>query len=97
MAVQLKLPFFAIGDQVSVTSIPEAYLAQKGERLFYADERIWAFKHNPYIDFRQPGACDTELLTVPDSRMRAHVESYFNHYNSIVFGSQTEFLLHSRA
>jgi hypothetical protein len=93
MALQLTLPFFEIGDQVSVTAIPEAYYAQKGERLFYADERFWVFKHNPYIDCRHPRQGDTEVLVVPDARLKVQAERYVRRYNTEVLGSQTEFML----
>ncbi|PVX70837.1 hypothetical protein [Paraburkholderia unamae] len=94
MAVQLRIPFFSIGDQVSVTAIPEAYYAQKGERLFYSDERMWVFKHNPYIDFRSAAQGDTEVMVIPDARDEKHARRYEKQYNSDTFGSQTEYILH---
>ncbi|SKC86913.1 hypothetical protein SAMN05446935_5442 [Burkholderia sp. YR290] len=94
MATQLILPFLAMGDQVSVTAIPEAYFSQRGECLFYSDERIWVFKHNPFIQFRPAKMDDTEFIVYPDAREPSKIESYAGRYNSILFGSQTEFVLH---
>lgn len=31
MATQLQIPYFAIGDQVSVTAVPQAWHAQRGD------------------------------------------------------------------
>ncbi|QGZ57715.1 glycosyltransferase family protein [Paraburkholderia acidiphila] len=94
MATQLQIPYFAIGDQVSVTAVPQAWHAQRGERMFYSDQRVWVFKHNPHIDFRPPGPGDTEVLVLPDARLKSDADSYVKRYNSEIFGSQTEFILH---
>lgn len=93
MSTQLDVPFLAIGDQVSITAIPEAYFSQTGERLFYADERVWVFKHNPYIDFKKVDVGDTAITIYPDARDLSNIEGYIHRYKSFVFGSQTEFLL----
>lgn len=66
---------------------------QTGERLFYSDERIWVFRHNPHIDFRKPTNGDEELLIVPDVRLRSQADRYVSQYKSPIIGSQTEFML----
>jgi hypothetical protein len=95
MAIQLILPFQAIGDQVSVTAVPEAYYSQTGDRLFYSDQRIWVFQHNPFIAFRPPQDGDIEFTLVPDTRVDSCRDSYIQRYNTHVFGSQTEYLMSS--
>jgi hypothetical protein len=93
VATQLNLVYYAMGDQVCVTSIPEAWFTQKGERLFYSDPRYWVFRHNPYIDFREPEPDDVVCRIVPDKRLDAQLEAYLKRQNSHVSGSQTEFIL----
>jgi hypothetical protein len=95
VATQLRLGYLALGDQVSVTSIPEAYLAQTGERLFYFDSRIWVFRHNPYIDFREPNPDDVMCRPLPDTYFKSQIEVYRDRQNASVFGSQTEYMLNA--
>jgi hypothetical protein len=93
MAIQLVLPYQALGDQVSVTAVPEAFFAQTGKKLFFSDKRIWVFKHNPFISLRAARRGDTEFKLYPDACIAPLVDRYTQRYGTHVFGSQTEYLI----
>lgn len=91
---KLKFYFTGIGDQLSTTPIPEILFKRTGRRSVIDDERIWAFKHNPYVDFMSE-AESRGLPTIhlaPDSRMQEQREKYYNTTNLLTSNGQADFM-----
>lgn len=95
----LRFHFFHIGDQVSVTGIPENIYRLTGNRSIVTDKRMWVFAHNPYVDF----ADESEVFDVPkvdlipDCRNQRQAESYFHQKKTTLSAGQNEFMLSTLA
>lgn len=83
-----------IGDQVSITSMPENIFAATGTKCVITDSRIWPFKYNPYVMFMDESKCKNfeEILLVPDCRVREQIKKYFDLHKSNVQNSQADYM-----
>lgn len=91
---RLKFNFTEIGDQVCTTAIPENIFNVTGEKCVIDDDRIWAFKHNPYVEFMSPeDTKDMEFINLwPDARIQAQAQKYLDVMRCPITGSQTEYM-----
>ena len=92
---RLKFNFTEIGDQVCTTAIPENIFNTTGKKCVIDDDRIWAFKYNPYVEFMSPeNTKDMEFINVlPDARVQAQAKHYIEQMKCPVAGSQTEYMM----
>lgn len=92
---KLKFNFFEIGDQVGTTAIPENIFNVTGEKCVIDDDRIWAFKYNPYVEFMSPNDTkDMEFINLwPDARVQAQAQKYADTMRCPIAGSQTEYMM----
>lgn len=90
----LKFNFFHIGDQISTTAIPENVFNVTGKRSVISDDRIWAFKHNPYVEFMDAEQASQypEISLIPDCRIPEMVKSYQKMMLAPISNSQTEYM-----
>jgi hypothetical protein len=91
---KLKFNFHHIGDQISTTSIPENVFNVTGKKCVITDKRIWAFEHNPYVHFlEEEDAIDLpEISLIPDCRVQEQVKHFHEKMQTIVAGSQAEYM-----
>lgn len=91
----LKFHFFHIGDQVSVTAIPENIYRLTGKRSVVSDPRVWVFKHNPYVDFAHESdiAHLPKLDLIPDCRIPQQAEQYVSLKNTFSSAGQADFIM----
>ena len=92
---KLNFIFTAIGDQIATTALPENLFKLTGEKTAISDARIWAFKHNPYVNFvSEDQARDLPSIDlIPDCRVPAQAQNYFNRRNNTVTNGQTDYML----
>lgn len=78
-----------------MTAIPENIFNATKKKCVVTEERIWAFKHNPYVEHMSADECTNliELVLVPDARDNNQVKAYYDYYKSLTNGSQTEYVL----
>ena len=90
----LRFHFFHIGDQIATTSIPENYFHETHDKLVIANDRIWAFKHNPYVVVITPEEAQAypPIDAVPDCRVKEQVQNYIKITNSLAACSQAEYM-----
>lgn len=83
-----------IGDQVSITSMPENIFAVTGRKCVITDDKIWPFKYNPYVVFMDESECTDfdEVVLVPDCRNKTQVQKYVEVHQSNVQNSQTDYM-----
>ena len=93
-AVKLRFLFTQIGDQVCATGLPEIIYQKTGKKSVITDERIWAFKHNPYVIFMSEEESQglPEKLIAPDSRDGNQQKSYIEQRNTFQMYSQSEYM-----
>lgn len=92
---KFKFHFTAIGDQIATTALPENIFKLTGQRIAITDARIWAFKHNPYVDFMtddQAKDLDTIDL-IPDCRVPQQRQNYFDRRENTTTNGQTDYML----
>ena len=91
---RLRFHFHRIGDQVAATPFPENWFHARGEKLIIADERIWAFRHNPYVVFasEEEAARHPAIDVIPDCRVEEHMKNYARLTNALAAASQAEFM-----
>ena len=88
---KLQFYFFGIGDQIAATSIPENYFYETGNKIIIDDNRIWAFKYNPYVVFLDTLQTVYPIFQViPDCRSPEQAMSYIKNINSPQSCSQAE-------
>ena len=82
----LKFNFFHIGDQVATTAIPENIYNITKEKCIISDQRIWAFKYNPFVEFMsEEDASKYPLINlIPDCRIQEQIQNYANVMKCIV-------------
>lgn len=90
----LRFNFFHIGDQIATTAIPENIFKVTGKKCIISDDRIWAFKHNPYVEFMSKEEADKypTISLIPDCRVQEQVKQYQDVMKSHVAHSQTEYM-----
>lgn len=90
----LKFNFFHIGDQIATTAIPENLFNITGKRSVISDPRIWAFKHNPYVEFmsEQEASQYPTVSLIPDCRVPEMVQAYEKMMLIPVSNGQTEYM-----
>ena len=95
--VHLTFNFFAIGDQVCVTGIPENIFNVTGKKCIITDKRIWSFKYNPYVVFmtEEQAKGYQRVNIIPDCRTQEQAKNYFSLRNAIEANSQTELMCSS--
>lgn len=83
-----------IGDQVSITAMPENIFAATGRKCVITDTRLWVFKYNPYVVFMDEDKCKDfdEIILVPDCRNKAQIQKYVEKHHSNVQNSQTDYM-----
>lgn len=86
--------FFHIGDQICTTAIPENIYNVTGNKCAITDSRIWAFQHNPYVEFLSEIAAKSlpKISLIPDSRIKQQAEHYVSMMHCDITNSQTEFI-----
>jgi len=86
--------FFHIGDQICTTSIPENIFNVTGKKCAITDSRIWAFKHNPYVEFLSEKETETlpKISLIPDCRVKQHVDNYIKTMHCVISNSQAEYM-----
>jgi hypothetical protein len=91
---KLNFIFHAIGDQICTTALPENIYNVTGEKSVITDKRIWAFKHNPYVEFMEENEAKglKELVVMPDARIPEQRKAYEDMMKSVVYNSQTEYM-----
>jgi len=93
---KLHFNFIHIGDQIATTAIPENLFHLTGQRSVITDSRIWAFKHNPYVEFmtEQEAAGLPVINLIPDCRVPEQVQNYRARRQShIITNGQTDYML----
>jgi len=92
---KLHFNFIHIGDQIATTAIPENLSKLTGQRSVITDSRIWAFKHNPYVEFRtESEAADLPVINlIPDCRVPAQSQNYRSRRNHLTTNGQTDYML----
>lgn len=93
---RLNFIFTAIGDQVCTTGIPENLFEATGQRSIITDKKVWAFKHNPYVDHMDEADLPADVMDitlVPDSRVPEQARNYQQSMGCPIAGSQTEYML----
>lgn len=93
--VHLRFHFFHIGDQISVSSIPENIFRITGKRSVISDQRIWVFKNNPYVDFAQESDVVglSKIDLVPDCRVSLQAEQYVALKNTFCSAGQSDYMM----
>lgn len=94
MQHKLNFIFDGIGDQVCTTSFPENYFNATGNKLAIDNPKIWAFKHNPYVEFMTLNQTRTliPITLMPDTRSHDQAVNYNKMYDNPSIGSQAEWL-----
>lgn len=94
MRHKLNFIFNGIGDQVCTTSLPENYYNATGEKLVIDNPNIWAFKHNPYVEFLTERQTRTFIAInlMPDTRVKEQTQKYAQTYDNLSIASQAEWL-----
>lgn len=92
---KLHFNFIHIGDQIATTAIPENLFHLTGQRSVITDSRIWAFKHNPYVEFKtESEAADLPVINlIPDCRVPAQSQNYRSRRNHLTTMGQTDYIL----
>jgi len=86
--------FHHIGDQVCTTGIPENLFLATGEKSVITNPKIWAFKHNPYVEFKTDEEAK-DLVTInliPDCRVPQQAQLYIDKKQSPVSNGQLEYM-----
>lgn len=93
---KLHFNFIHIGDQIATTAMPENIFHATGQRCAITDSRIWAFKHNPYVDFIDETAAAKlySINLIPDCRVPEQAQSYARHHQLAVTTGQADYMLH---
>lgn len=83
-----------IGDQISITSMPENIFTYTGRKCVITESKLWPFKYNPYVVFMDESLCTDfdEVLLVPDCRNISQVKKYVETYQCNVQYSQTHYM-----
>ena len=91
---KLKFLFRHIGDQVCTTSMPENIYNVSGKKCVITDKKIWAFEHNPYVLFMDEEDAEglPEITLMPDCRIPEQAKAFNEKMQTIVSGSQTEYM-----
>jgi len=91
---KLHFNFIHIGDQISTTAVPENLYKLTGERCVITDPRIWAFKHNPYVEhWPESQAQDLPVINlIPDCRIHQQRQNYVNKMKLPIATGQTEYM-----
>jgi hypothetical protein len=93
----LRFQCNAIGDQISVTGLPEAFFRATGEKVAVCDESMWVFEHNPYVvKISQEEANnfppeDVHFI-VADCAWQQHRDIYWKTHQAAAIASQTDFI-----
>lgn len=93
---KLHFNFIHIGDQIATTSIPENIYNATGERCVITDPRIWAFKHNPYVVFKDENEIGNlpTINLIPDCRVEDQAINYHNDRQIPVSCGQADYMCH---
>lgn len=91
---KLHFNFHHIGDQVCTTGIPENLFKATGEKSVITNPNIWAFKYNPYVEFKTEDQAQglTEISLIPDCRVQQQAQHYFDIMKSFVSNGQIEYM-----
>ncbi len=91
---KLHFNFRHIGDQVCTTGVPENIFHATGEKSVITDSAIWAFKHNPYVEFKTEEESQglPTINLIPDCRVPQQAQHYFDTMKSFVANSQIEYM-----
>jgi len=91
---KLHFNFRHIGDQVCTTGLPENIFHATGEKSVITDSSIWAFKHNPYVEFKTEEESQglTTINLIPDCRVPQQAQHYFDTMKSFVSNGQIEYM-----
>lgn len=92
---KLHFNFIHIGDQISTTAIPENIFRLTGEKCVITDKRIWAFEHNPYVEFMDESQAQAfpVINLVPDCRVQAQSKNYASQRVHMISTGQTDYML----
>ncbi len=90
----LHFNFTHIGDQIATTAIPENIYNITGKKCAITNNKIWAFKHNPYVEHltEQQAEGLPVLNLVPDCRVSDQQKHYVEKMQAVTAGSQTEYM-----
>lgn len=90
----LKFNFFHIGDQIATTAIPENVYKVTGKKCIISDDRIWAFKHNPFVVFMNESEANQYpmISLIPDCRIPEQVKNYENLTKTNSTTGQTDYM-----
>lgn len=90
----MKFYFHGMGDQISATPIPEIIFRKTGKKLAICDDKIWAYKHNPYVELVSDDVAQTlaTMHIIPDSRVQEQREKYTNTTNFINSNGQADYM-----
>lgn len=94
--IHLKFMFGQIGDQVSLSGIPENIHNIFGEKCVISEERIWAFKHNPYVihmSEEEAKSIDKTITLCPDTRNAKLNMIYANKTKRTTITSQNDYIM----
>ena len=91
---KLLFNFHHIGDQVCTTGVPENLFKATGEKSVITNPNIWAFKHNPYVEFKTEDQAQglTEISLIPDCRVQQQAQHYFDTMKSFIANGQIEYM-----
>lgn len=91
---KLHFNFRHIGDQVCTTGIPENIFRATGEKCVITDPNIWAFKHNPYVEFKAESESQglTIINLIPDCRVQQQAQHYFDTMKNFISNGQIEYM-----
>lgn len=91
---KLHFNFKHIGDQVCTTAIPENVFNVTGEKCIITDDKIWAFKYNPYVVFMSEEEAKEypTISLIPDCRMPEQAEKYHEMMKTLASNGQTEYM-----
>ena len=91
---RINFIFHAIGDQVCTTGVPENLFESTGARSYITDPKIWAYKHNPYVEFLTERQTRTFIAInlMPDTRVKEQTQKYAQTYDNLSIASQAEWL-----
>jgi hypothetical protein len=90
-----KFIFTEIGDQVSMSALPENIWRETGRKMIVTDpETLWVFRYNPYTVTMTSAEAATypEMTILPDSRQMFYYRGERILHNPVA-GSQTEFVM----
>ncbi|AMP14655.1 glycosyltransferase family 9 protein [Collimonas pratensis] len=88
----------AIGDQISVSGMPEAVFLATGEKVAVCNDSMWVFDHNPYVtriskEEAAAFAPEDVYFIVPDCAFQEHRDAYWKTHQAAVIASQTDFMV----